>query len=406
VISNHAPQAGGRGTLTNVRRIVVKVGSAVISDKGQLLPDVIAEMAQEVVDLRHRGDEIVMVVSGAVAAGYEPLGMPRPPSAVVERQAAASVGQHRLVTMFAAGFAKHRLHVAQLLMSADDIENRRRFLSARHTLLELLSRGVVPIINENDALSDDEDKVGDNDHLAALVTNVVSAELLVIVSTVEGLCADGGAGPVIPEVEVGSEIEHHIRGKLSSTGVGGMQAKVSAARLAAFWGVPTIIIDGRRSGLVIRLLAGERIGTMFVPRMHRITQRKRWIAFRNRSIGTVVVDAGARRAVVGKGASLLPSGVTGVEGKFPMGARVDIRDEAGEVFAVGLVSYSSEDIFRLRGRKACEIKHILGYEYVQEVIHRDDLVLTRHMRPEDDALPLPASGVAAVPPSESKGASP
>ncbi len=401
--SKHTPFREGRNIVANVRRIVVKVGSAVISEKGRLLPDVIAEMAQEVVNLRHRGCEIVMVVSGAVAAGYEPLGMPSPPSQVVERQAAASVGQHRLLTIFAERFAKHRFHVAQLLMSADDIENRRRFLSARHTMQELLARGVVPIINENDALSDDEDKVGDNDHLAALVTNVVSADLLVILSTVEGLCADGGAGPVIPLVEVGSDVEHHIRGKLSATGVGGMKAKVSAARLAAFWGVPTVIGDGRRPGLLMRLLDGEPVGTMFVPRMHRITQRKRWIAFRNRSTGAVIVDVGARRALLRNGASLLPSGVTGVEGRFAMGARVDIRDETGEVFAVGLVSYSSDEIFRLRGRKASEIKSILGYEYVHEIVHRDDLVLTHQMQSGEDAVP-PAPPLAAVPREGAEGA--
>jgi glutamate 5-kinase len=353
---------------------------------------VIADLARDIVDLRYRGYEIVMVVSGAVAAGYEPLGMSKLPGAVVERQAAASVGQHRLLTMFAEGFAEHCIHVAQLLMSADDIENRRRFLSARHTLLELLARGVVPIINENDALSDDEDKVGDNDHLAALVTNVVSAELLVVLSTVQGLCTDRGTGPVIPEVEVGSDVEHHICDGLSSTGVGGMKAKVSAARLAAFWGVPTVIMAGRTPGLVARLLNGEQIGTLFVPRGQRIKQRKRWIAFRNRSTGAVIVDAGAREAVVARGASLLPSGVTGVEGKFPMGARVDIRDENGETFAVGLVSYSSDEIFRLRGRKVSEIKTVLGHEYVREIIHRDDLVLTREMLPEGSGPVLRSEG--------------
>lgn len=369
--------------LGTVRRIVVKVGSAVITEKGRLRPRMIADLAHDVTVLGHRGYEVVMVVSGAVAAGFDPLGLPGPPDAVVERQAAASVGQHRLMSVFAKAFGRHRIHVAQLLMSADDVENRRRFLSARHTLQELLTRGVIPIINENDALSDDEDKVGDNDHLAALVTNVVSAELLVLLTVVAGVRADGGEGPVIPQVEVGSSVEEHIRSKLSPSGVGGMKAKVSAAQLASDSGVPTIVADGTQPGILQRIVAGEEVGTIFLPRSSNLNQRKRWIAVRNRSLGVIIVDAGARQALVQRGASLLPSGILDVEGKFTMGSRVDIRDENGEVFAVGLASYSSDDIRRLRGKKVSEVKDVLGYEYVKEVVHRDDMVVSKEPIPAE-----------------------
>jgi glutamate 5-kinase len=371
------PVAQPRRRLGRVGRVVVKVGSGVIAARGRLRARVIEDLAYDITVLRHQKREVVMVVSGAVAAGFEPLGMPSPPTAVVERQAAASVGQHRLMAMFARAFLRHRLHVAQLLMTADDIENRRRFLSARHTLQVLLARGLVPIINENDALSDDEVKVGDNDHLAALVTNVVSAQLLVILSSVRGLYRNGDGENVIPRVDVGSSVDHHVTSAVSETGVGGMAAKVSAAHLAGRGGVPTIIAEGARPGMLQRILAGEEVGTIFLPRQSRLTSRKRWIAMRSRSMGAIRIDAGARRAILEEGASLLPGGIRGVEGAFEMGDRVEIQDESGEPLAVGLASYRSDDIRRLQGRRRTEYRDVLGFEYVKEIVHRDDLVLLR-----------------------------
>jgi glutamate 5-kinase len=365
----------GRRTLGRIRRIVVKIGSGVIAGGGRLRPKVVADLAYDVSVLRHQGHQITMVVSGAVAAGYQPLGFDAPPTEVVDRQAAASVGQHKLMSVFAAAFARHRLPVAQLLLSADDIEHRRRFLSARHTLHTLLSRGAVPIINENDALSDDEIKVGDNDHLAALVTSVVSADLLIILSRVPGLCSDGGHGPVIPQVDIGSDIDEHISLAVSASGVGGMVAKVAAARLASRWGVPTIIADGTRQGMLQRVIGGESVGTVFVPSADRLPERKQWIAVRSRSLGVLRVDAGATEALTQRGASLLPTGVVEVQGDFRMGERVDIHDESGRAIAVGLASYAADEIRRLRGRRQSEIRSVLGYEYVKEIVNRDDLVL-------------------------------
>ncbi len=361
--------------LESARRIVVKVGSAVVAGRGRLRPRIIAQLAADVSAVRHRGCDVVLVSSGAVAAGAPALGLSPPARSVLERQTSASVGQPRLMAAYAAAFRRHRLAVAQLLLTSEDIEHRRRFLSGRHTLLTLLSAGVVPIVNENDALSTDENKVGDNDHLAALVSNLVSADLLVLFSSVPGLMADGGRGPVLESVELQTDVERHVGRERSAIGVGGMGAKISAARLAGRGGVPTVIADGTQAGLLPRIVTGERVGTLLIPASARLNARKRWIAQQTRTAGAIRVDAGARRALVERGASLLPSGVIGVVGDFAMGARVDIRDQDDRVFAVGLVSYSAADVRRLQGRRQAEIRSVLGFEYTREIVHRDDLVL-------------------------------
>jgi len=358
------------------KRIVVKVGSAVIAGRGRLRPKVIADLVHDVTVLAHRGHEIVMVVSGAVAAGFADLGLDASPTGVVQRQAAASIGQYKLMTTFAKAFGRARIRVAQLLLMHDDIEDRRRFISARHTINELLARGVIPIINENDPLATDEAKIGDNDHLAALVTNLASAGLLVILSTVEGVYERGDPGSVIDRVEVGSSIDRHITPATSESGVGGMRAKVSAAHLASRWGVPTVIACGTRAGLLPRVVRGESVGTLFVPRRVPLSARKRWIVIRTRSHGSIAVDDGAKRAILDRGASLLPAGIVDVTGRFDMGDRVDIRDATGATFAVGLVSYGANEIRRMKGRRQREFKSVLGYEYVSEIVDRDDLVVT------------------------------
>ena len=401
----NAPGPGASRDFGKLRRVVVKVGSGIIAPAGRLDPLVIERIAKDVTGLRDPGLEVVLVVSGAVAAGYLGMGRDQPPISVVERQAAAAVGQYQLMTMFAHEFEKCDTVVAQLLMMQEDIEDRRRFLSARHTLQELLSRGILPIINENDPLADDEAKIGDNDHLAALVTSLITADLLVILSTVEGVLrfgdevgakdgagagakdgagapgrGDEGDGPalaaeVISTIEVGSEIDRHITDDQSETGVGGMRAKVRAARLASDWGVPTVIASGKEPGLLSRVVGGEEVGSLFVPSRKRLTERKRWIAIRTRSRGSIAVDDGAKRALIERGASLLPAGVVEVEGEFGIGERVDLLHGRGQVFAVGLVSYSASEIRRMKGRQSEEFLEVLGYKYVEEIVHREDLVL-------------------------------
>ncbi len=369
-----------------LRRVVVKVGSGIIAPTGRLDLLVIERIAKDVTALRDTGLEVVLVVSGAVAAGYLGMGRDQPPTSVVERQASAAVGQYQLMTMFAHEFEKCDIVVAQLLMMQDDIEDRRRFLSARHTMQELLSRGILPIINENDPLADDEAKIGDNDHLAALVTSLITADLLVILSTVAGVLrfgdeeeaagrADRDSAEVISTIEVGSEIDIHITDDQSETGVGGMRAKVRAARLASDWGVPTVIASGKEPGLLTRVVKGDEVGSLFVPGAKRLTERKRWIAIRTRSRGSIAVDDGAKHALVERGASLLPAGIVEVEGDFGIGARVDLLDGSGAAFAVGLVSYPSSEIQRMKGRQSEEFEKVLGYKYVEEIVHREDLVL-------------------------------
>ena len=364
---------GGRG-FGELRRVVVKVGSGIIAPAGRLDPLVIERIARDVTALRDTRLEVVLVVSGAVAAGYLGMGRDQPPTSVVERQAAAAVGQYQLMTMFAQEFEKCDTVVAQLLMMQDDIEDRRRFLSARHTLQELLLRGVLPIINENDPLADDEAKIGDNDHLAALVTSLTTADLLVILSTVAGVLRFGD-DEVISTIEVGSELDDHITDDQSDTGVGGMRAKVRAARLASGWGVPTVIASGKEPGLLARVVSGEEVGSLFAPGKKRLTERKRWIAIRTRSRGSIVVDDGAKQALLERGASLLPIGIVEVDGDFGIGERVDLLDGSGEAFAVGLVSYPASEIQRMKGRQSGDFQEVLGYKYVEEIVHREDLVL-------------------------------
>jgi glutamate 5-kinase len=363
-----------------LHRVVVKVGSGIIAPAGRLDPLVIERIVQDVTALRSTGLEVVLVVSGAVAAGYLGMGRDRPPTSVVERQASAAVGQYQLMTMFASEFEKCDTVVAQLLMMQEDIEDRRRFLSARHTLQELLSRRILPIINENDPLADDEAKIGDNDHLAALVTSLITADLLVILSTVAGVLRFGDDEAtddpeVIHTIEVDSKIDSHITDDQSETGVGGMKVKIRAARLASDWGVPTVIASGKEAGLLTRIVNGDEIGSHFVTGAKRLTERKRWIAIRTRSRGAIVVDNGAKHALVTRGASLLPIGIVEVQGDFGIGARVDLLDSGGEAFAVGLVSYPASEIQRMKGRQSEEFLDVLGYKYVEEIVHREDLVL-------------------------------
>jgi len=364
-----------RRCLGAVDTVVVKVGSAVLAGSGRLDPTAIQALAENVQGLRDRGLRVVLVVSGAVAAGYSALGLERPPSDVVARQAAASIGQPLLMNSLVEAFGRRGHGAAQLLMSAVDIEDRRRFLSARHTLFHLLDEGVVPIINENDALSDDEQRVGDNDHLAALITSVVGAELLCLLSQTDGVRRDGGAGARIDVTDDAALLLEHVNDELSSTGVGGMRAKLSAARIAARSGVATVIADGRQPGVLAGILDGEDRGTLVLPQVWDDSARRRWIAVRSRSRGSLVLDAGAEEALVQRKASLLASGIVSVEGTFTIGARVELRGPEGRWIGVGLASYGADEIRRLKGRQAEEIEDILGYRYVSEIIRREDLVL-------------------------------
>jgi glutamate 5-kinase len=364
-----------RQGLRTARRIVVKIGSAVLAPEGELSPAAVARLVDDVEAVIRAGREVLLVSSGAVASGFKPLGLAKKPRTIVEKQAAAAVGQSRLMSAYSESFARHGRAVAQVLLTADDLDHRLRCLNARHTLEELLRRDIVPIINENDTVSFEEIKLGDNDNLSALVAVLMRAEALVVLSSVPGLL--DRPGRVIPLVQRSDDALSHVTAARSTTGVGGMATKVAAAKLAGASGIPVVIAGGSTPGIVTRVLSGEAEGTLFEPsRARGGPARKRWIGYSARARGALLVDDGARRAIVERGASLLPAGIIAVAGSFDMGALVEVRTRAGEPFARGITSYSSDEIERIRGKKASEIAGILGYLYRDEIIHRDDMALS------------------------------
>jgi glutamate 5-kinase len=360
--------------LPPIRRLVVKIGSAVLAPAGQLDPAAIARLAADAASLTPPR-QIVFVSSGAVASGFRALGLDQPPRTIVEKQAAAAVGQQRLMAAWADAFAPHHRPVAQVLLTADDLGHRPRFLNARRTLLELLDRGAVPIINENDSVSFEEIKFGDNDRLSALVCGLVQADLLLMLSSVEGLYAAGQTGRVVPLIHDALEADAHIRTEQSDVGTGGMVTKVQAAAITTAAGVPAVIAGGSVPSIISRILAGEPLGTLFAPAPKATAARKRWIGAAARVRGHITIDPGAAAALTQRGASLLPSGIQSVHGRFESGAVIEIRAPDSTPLARGVTAYASGEIDRLRGKRSADIPAILGYSYADEIIHRNDLVL-------------------------------
>ncbi len=365
-----------------VRRVVVKIGSALLAPAGVLDAGRVRLLAGEIAAACPAGvAQVVIVSSGAVASGYAGLGLSKPPKTIVLKQASAAVGQHRLMAAWAGAFARQGREVAQVLLTGDDFDARARFLNARRTLTELLARGITPIINENDSVSFDEIKLGDNDRLSALVAGMLDADLLLILSTVPGLLDARGA--VVSAVPHALAARAHVRAETSAVGTGGMATKVEAAALAASWGVPTVIAGGLEDRVVGRVLAGEAIGTHFSPAAARAggggpqPARRRWLQGAARARGSVHVDAGAARALVRRGASLLPAGIMRVEGRFMAGSVVSIVDPAGEPIARGVVAYSADELRRIAGKPSAGIAGLLGHAYCDEAVHRDDLVLLK-----------------------------
>ena len=367
--------------LSKVRRVVVKIGSRVLTGGGEELDaTVVRQLAAEVAAVRAAGREVVMVSSGAVAAGRQALALPDRPRTIPQKQAAAAIGQPRLMRAYEEAFAAHGHRVAQVLLTREDLASRQRFLNARATLDTLLGCGVIPIINENDTVAVEEIKFGDNDNLSALVTTLAEAHLLVVMSDIDGFyTANPHCDPdarLIPLVRaITREVEQAAGGSTSSVGTGGMVTKLAAAKKSARSGIPTILINGRIAGNLERALAGEEVGTLFLPAGDSLNRRKHWIAYTLKPAGKIVVDGGARRALADQGKSLLPSGVTGVDGRFPRGGCVRVCGTDGSEFARGIVDYSSMEISRILGHRSGEIETILGYRYGDEIIHRDNLVV-------------------------------
>ena len=370
-----------RKILGRSRRIVVKVGSSILAsvERG-LLYDVFSHLTKEISDLKRQGYEIVLVSSGAIAAGMEKLGYKARPQAITQKQATAAVGQTRLMKIYEDYFSRYQQMVAQILLTHDDLSHRRRFLNARNTLLTLLELGIIPIINENDTVVVDEIKFGDNDNLSALITNLIGADLLIILTDMDGLCdSDPRINPharCIPLVEeIDADLDGIVGETKSEISVGGMISKIQAARKASRFGIPTVVARGTKEGVLHQILKGKEIGTLILPKKEALSSRKHWIAFNPKPKGDVIVDDGAKKAIVQKGKSLLPSGVVKIRGSFNRGDLVTCLGSRGKEFARGLVNYSATELEKIRGLRSDQIESTLGYKYSDEVIHRDDLVV-------------------------------
>jgi glutamate 5-kinase len=367
--------------LSHVKRVIVKIGSGVLSDEAGLDQPMLAAIASDLCDLREQGLELIVVSSGAVAAGKGQLGIVGRPRTIPQKQAAAAIGQTRIIRAYKETFLGRGQMVAQILLTRDDLSNRRRYLNARNTLTTLLEYGVTPIVNENDTVVVEELRFGDNDNLSALVTSLIEGDLLVILSDVDGFYdsdpSENPAARLIPLVErITPQIEALAGEAKGTLGTGGMATKVKAAKRVGLAGVGTLIVNGRTPGILRRVFAGEEVGSYFLPALSKLTAKKRWIAFSKKPRGKLLVDAGACDAVVRQGKSLLPSGIRGIEGSFERGDAVRICDAGGAEFAKGVVGYSQAELVRIIGRQCSEIEAILGYKYRDEIICRDDLVLT------------------------------
>ncbi len=364
-----------------VKRVVVKVGTSSIvreNDMG-LDEEKLDGIVDDLASVKSSGRDVILVTSGAIGAGSGKLGLRSRPRDIPTQQAAAAVGQSLLMNAYERSFARHGITVGQMLLTRDDFSDRRRYTNISNTLIALLRYGVVPIINENDTVAVEEIKVGDNDMLSAFTTLLARADLLVILSDIDGLyTADPKKEPDAKLVDVVEGITDELRafagGKGGELGTGGMDTKLAAAEVVTGSGEMMIIANSSIRMPVTRILKGERIGTLFLPRK-RLSGRKRWIAYSPRMKGAVWVDRGAYEALVKRGASLLASGIIGVEGRFEFGDTIRCLDEEGREFARGLTNYSSGEIRKIMGHRTSEIESILGYRYYDEVIHRDNLVI-------------------------------
>lgn len=368
---------------SSVKRIVVKVGSSSIAySTGKLNLYQIECLVRQLSDLHNQGKDVILVSSGAIGTGVGKLGLSGRPRTIPAKQAAAAVGQGILMHIYEKFFSEYGVTAGQVLLTREDFSDRRRFLNARNTLHALLQFGVIPVINENDTVAVDEIKLGENDTLSALVAGLVDAELLVLLSDIQGLyTADPRKDPdarLIREVkEITPEIESLAGGTGSKLGTGGMATKISAARIAAHSGVSTVLACAGEKDIVLKVVAGEQVGTVFLPSSNKLENKKQWIAYSASVCGKILVDEGAAAALVKQGKSLLPSGVTGVEGLFEMGCTVSIVGPDNVEIARGITCYSAAEIDQIKGAQSKEISRILGYKDYDEVVHRNNMVLNQ-----------------------------
>jgi glutamate 5-kinase len=365
-----------RQNIKKSKRVVIKIGTSVLTSKGLILDRPwIKDFAGQVSCLVEKGYEVVVVSSGAIAAGMGLLNIKKRPRTLPEQQACAALGQGRLINMYEDFFKKKGFHVAQILLTWEDIRERRRYLNAENTLHTLLSKKAIPVINENDTVSVDEIKFGDNDKLSALVASLIGADLLIMLTDVEGVWIgkEGSYVDLIKEIDPG--IEKAASGTTKECSLGGMKAKLDACKIAMMSGIYCVIANGRGKGIIGKILNGENVGTLFVPRDTKMQARKRWIAYNAKAQGKLVVDDGAKDALIKKNTSLLSCGVKNVEGSFSYGDMVIVADENGIEFARGLSNYDSDDLELIKGMNSKEAEKTVTKAYYQEVIHRDNLVL-------------------------------
>ncbi len=362
-----------RKELRRARRIVVKVGSSLLAPGGELDRKFIGSLARQTAALLRSGREVLIVSSGSIVAGLKPLGISRRPAARPLLQAAAAAGQGLLMHAYQTAFGRQKLVAAQILITRDGLENRQRYLNARNTVLALLKRKAVPVINENDTVSVDEIRFGDNDTLSALVASFIGADLLVMLSDVPGLL-DGGQ--VVSRVEkVGAATRALVERGKSAEGVGGMTTKLDAAGIGQKGGFHTVLAAGREPNVLERVVDGEELGTWFVAGSQRPAARKQWLAFSQKAAGSIVIDDGAVKALVERKKSLLPSGIVRAEGRFAAGAGVSIVTRRGREVARGISNYSAADVERIKGKKTGELSAIVGKVRFDEVVHRDNLTV-------------------------------
>ena len=379
--------------LKGIKRVVIKIGSSVISnrDKGRstlecgLSRDWVRHYARKIKGIRDKGYDVVLVSSGAIMAGRERLEFGRANLTVPEKQACAAIGQSFLMHTYEKAFEKKGLMVAQILLSHDDLGNRRRYLNAKHTIDALLEKGVIPIINENDSVTVEEIKIGDNDSLSATVACLVDAQLLIILSDVEGLYdrdpslknkSGTEKAQLISHVSKVNEDIERIAGKSKNRlTVGGMVTKVLAAKKTMSFGIPALVVNGLEEKVIESIFSGKEVGTLFWSGKGKIRDRKHWIAHTLKPSGTLTIDEGARKALVERGKSLLPAGLITVKGHFEFGNALTLLDESGKEIGRGLVNYNSRDLERIKGMKTSAVRSMMEESFYEEVIHRDDLVV-------------------------------
>lgn len=371
-----------REALKKGKRIVIKVGTSTITyANGKRNFSQIDRLAREISDLQNQGKEMILVTSGAVAVGVDRMGLPGKPKTIPGKQAAAAVGQGVLMHTYEKFFADYGQIVAQVLITKTEAIDRHRYTNTRNTFMELMRQRVIPIVNENDVVALDELKIGDNDNMSALVAGIVDADLVIILSDVDGLyTANPQTHPdavIVPEVaEITPEIEASAGGVGSARGTGGMATKIQAAKAATSSGIHLVIASGTEKNAITRVLQGEELGTLFVSRENRLQFRKRWLAFGAKIAGSIVVDDGCAKAIrKAGGCSILPAGVFTVQGEFLPGSTVSVIDKDAHELARGLVHYSSAELEQIKGCNSGEIANILGHKNFDEVIHRDDLVI-------------------------------